>query len=512
MLSIGLGLCANLACAQGPFGGGDRGGGGQGSFGGGNRGGSGGGDRGSFGGGDRAGGSRGGPGGGFGGDPGGGFGGGPGGGFGGGFRGGPGGGMGGPPGGGFGGPGGFSPADMLSRFDRNGDKMISPDEAEGPARFFLDRLAQNNPKIDLKKPVPLATLASEMERMRTERGGGPPPGAPGSGQGGPGSTSSSTAVIEPLVPGFDLPDLPLPPPGFGAAAEAPALNVKVEERDLREAEDRIKRYDKNGDGYLSKDEMSGGRWSEDPMQFDRNRDSRLNKAELAVRYAQRRLAESQQNSRDGRDRGGDSRSRMASTFGQGGGFGGAPGEMRRGDGQSQNTEKPVDRFGGAKSLKMVSGKDRVASLPGLPGWFAQKDADGDGQVMMSEYESNWDEAKIQEFTSFDSNSDGLITADECLAGIKKGIKSSAIASAPSVTTATSTGPSVASATAGLSAAPGSVELEWAKAQVKKYDKSGDGKLTPDEWASMYIKPTGADVNSDGVITVEEYAAFRTKKK
>ncbi len=82
--------------------------------------------------------------------------------------------------GGFGGFGGgsFSPIDMLRRFDRNGNNMLDPDEMEGPARFFVDRMAQNNPRIDMNRPIPLDRLAGEMDRMRQERMGGSMPGMP----------------------------------------------------------------------------------------------------------------------------------------------------------------------------------------------------------------------------------------------------------------------------------------------------------------------------------------------
>ncbi len=173
--------------------------------------------------------------------PGGGFGGGmPGGGFGGGF-----GGM----RGGDRGGGGFNPVDMLTRFDRNNNKMIDPEEAEGPAKFFLERLAQSNPKIDLKRPVPLDVLTKEMEKLR----------------GGPGAMEESSkgpAKPELLVPDFSLDSEPPTVQGFGSTSTM--FNVKVEERDLKEAEERIRRYDRNNDGILSKEEIEGNRWSDDP--------------------------------------------------------------------------------------------------------------------------------------------------------------------------------------------------------------------------------------------------------
>ena len=74
-----------------------------------------------------------------------------------------------------------------------------------------------------------------------------------------------------------------PPPGFGT--EGAATAVKVTDADLRDANERFQRYDENKDGFLDKNEISRGRWNEDVLAFDQNRDGRLTPAELAARYA-----------------------------------------------------------------------------------------------------------------------------------------------------------------------------------------------------------------------------------
>lgn len=458
----------------------------------------GGGDRGSrgggggFGGGGFPGGGGGFPGGGFpgGGMPGGGMPGGgmPGGGFGGGF-----GGMRG--GGDRGGGGGFNPADMLSRFDRNGNKMIDPEEAEGPARFFLERLAQSNPKIDLKKPVPLDVLTKEMEKMR----------------GGPGATeeaSKGPAKPELLVPDFSLDSEPAMVEGFGSTSTK--FNVKVEERDLKEAEERIRRYDRNNDGILSKEEIEGNRWSDDPMQYDRNGDGKLSKSEMAVRNAKRRIDEqtAQANPQQGGDRG-------RGGFMFGGMQGGAPGAMGGAGGWSKpeaanarkDKDEEKDRFGDAKSYRMKSVKEKIDGTKGLPDWFARSDANGDGQVLVSEYSSSLTAETLAEFQKFDLNDDFIVTVKECLAAVKNGAKSSSSTSSATSSSSASVVPS-----SGAPASSGSADLEWAKRLFDRYDKNKDGRLTPDEWSSMITKPDGADSNGDGAITVEEYAEFRSKKK
>lgn len=414
---------------------------------------------------------RGGDSGGRGGPPGGGFGGPPGG-----FS-----GRGGPPGGDSGGRGGFDPSAMIRRFDTNGNNLIDPSEAQGPAQFFLQRMAQNNPKIDLSKPVPIDMLTDEIEKMR----GGGGRGSDSSGGGTPASTEP-----ELLVPDFSLETELTPPEGFGATSSV--FNVKVEERDLKEAEERMRRYDRNRDGRLTKDELQSGRWSDDPMVYDRNRDGKLTTSELAVRYANRRASEEQRRAGDtnsGGDRGGWSRSGGDSQWGRGG------------DRGQEERKEEVKRFGDAKSYRMTpAGESKPA---GLPDFFARSDANADGQVMMNEFSSSWDVETLNEFLKWDLNNDGVIIPSECLIAVENGARAGL-----STASSSSRGSSASPSAGNLSA----TEMDWAKRQIGRYDTNGDGQLTPKEWENMILKPIGADTSGDGVITAEEYAAFRAKKK
>ncbi|OYW12966.1 MAG: hypothetical protein B7Z55_17640, partial [Planctomycetales bacterium 12-60-4] len=361
------------------------------------------------------------------------------------------------------------------------NKMIDPEEAEGPAKFFLERLAQSNPKIDLKRPVPLDLLTKEMEKMRGGPGGGPEP------QSGP-------AKPELLVPDFSLDSVPPVVEGFGSTSSM--FNVKVEERDLKEAEDRIRRYDRNNDGILSKEEIEGNRWSDDPLQYDRNGDGKISKSEMAVRYAKRRTDEQAAQAKP--QPGG----RGGFMFGGAPGFPGAPGGgWSRPENANARAEKEEvkDRFGDAKSYRMKTVKEKTDGTKGLPDWFARSDADGDGQVLVSEYSSSLTAETLAEFQKFDLNNDFIITAKECLAAVRNGASSSSKSSSSS---STSSSASVEPSTSGTTSS-GSVNLDWAKRQVDKYDKNKDGKLTVDEWSSMTVKPDGADANGDGAITAEE---------
>ena len=61
------------------------------------------------------------------------------------------------------------PTDFLRRVDENGNGMIDPSEMEGRMGSFIRRMAENNPRIDLSRPIPIDRLSSEFDRMREER-------------------------------------------------------------------------------------------------------------------------------------------------------------------------------------------------------------------------------------------------------------------------------------------------------------------------------------------------------
>ncbi|MCG8651486.1 MAG: EF-hand domain-containing protein, partial [Pirellulales bacterium] len=201
---------------------------------------------------------------------------------GGGFRGG------GPPGGSFrggdrGGRSGFDPSSFLNRLDTNGNGVLDPQEQQGPAQFLIGRIQQVDPSVKPGQPIPLKKITEGFEKMRAEREGQSPSTSSRSS-----SSADQALTVELLVPGFGLEEEPTPLMGFGATAEM--LSVVVTEADEREAAERMRRYDRNRDGYLTKDELSS-RFAGNPMDFDRNRDGKLSQSELAVRYARRREGE-----------------------------------------------------------------------------------------------------------------------------------------------------------------------------------------------------------------------------
>jgi hypothetical protein len=169
--------------------------------------------------------------------------------------------------------------------DANGNGILDPSEQQGPAQFLIGRMAQSDPSIKAGQPIPLKKITDGFQKMREQRDPGSSRSTP---QAGSSSPSDDSLTPDLLVPGFGDEVDPSLLMGFGAAAEM--LAVEVTPADERESEERMRRYDRNRDGFLTKDELSS-RFAGNPMDFDRNRDGKLSVSELAVRYARRREGE-----------------------------------------------------------------------------------------------------------------------------------------------------------------------------------------------------------------------------
>ena len=191
---------------------------------------------------------------------------------------------------------------FISRLDANNNGQLDPNE-QGRARPFLERIARETGGLDLNRPIPLQSLASKIQQM--QGGGGSDQSrdrsrsrdrgsSPARNSGDRRYDDDAASAAEGLVPGFnEIPEDLIPPVGFGSKAEY--LNVDVIQADFDEADNTIKRYDRNRNGVLEQDEIRNAKWIYgNPMNQDRNGDGKLTKSELAVRYSIRRDTQSAQ--------------------------------------------------------------------------------------------------------------------------------------------------------------------------------------------------------------------------
>ncbi len=266
---------------------------------------------------------------------------------------------------------GFDPTFILRRMDRNGNGMLEPEEMQGRGGDFLRRFLGDD-IVRSRRPLRIESLGEAIRRRMQSRGGFSRDSSSRFSRGG------SIPEDEPLVPGFEVEEEPQPVLGFGVSDEK--FNVKVTEEDLRDAERTLARYDANRDGILDQREIARGRWSDPPSVTDRNRDGKLTKSELALRYALRRKA------REERGDGGSSRS---------------------------SSDRGSSRFGGSSGSRFSRGGffrggssgDRIAMI--TDGVMRRYDSNGNGVLEKSE----WSNFRTDP-SAADTNRDDKITREE----------------------------------------------------------------------------------------------------
>jgi len=196
-----------------------------------------------------------------------------------------------------------------------------------------------------------------------------------------------------------------PAVGWAARAGAPfAADANISDgpstKIVRYAERLLARYDTDGGGTLSPaewDSMSGR-----PVVMDRNQDGQITLAEMIVHireYARYRrlghagLTDSVASSPE-RDKAAD---RLVMTA--------------ENDGQAGAGAAISERSGNERPDAPYYVPDKL--LPSnLPGWFSQRDRNGDGQLSQAEFAPTQSLGAIQAFEQLDTNQDGLLAPRE----------------------------------------------------------------------------------------------------
>lgn len=385
----------------------------------------------------------------------------------------------------------FDPTRILERIDRNDDGILQPDEMDGRARGFIERLAGER---DLSKPIPIKELAEAIEERRRSRDRDDDDNRDRDDRDrdrrdrdrddrGRDSRSSSEKQEEPLVPGFGTQTEEEAPmvPGFGveAAAGQPNLEAEYGERVVEYVEERLlERYDKNKSGALEREEWESVPWGSDPNESDANRDGVLSKAELAARTQQRWSS---------RSRGGRSSwSRRSSSS-----------SSRDSDNSSSpNVDGRIRRY--AESLLKQYDKNKNGVL--------EKD--------------EWSRMRGSP-SEADRNGDGVLTQDELAVRLANYSRRSGSSRSSS---RTSSGPSYSSGPRVTKGNGKSYRFTTTAERLPKglpswftrSDADGDGQVMMHEYASVWSSSkvsefTKYDLNRDGVVTPEECLQAEKKR-
>jgi EF hand len=193
------------------------------------------------------------------------------------------------------------------------------------------------------------------------------------------------------------------------------------------AKSLVKQHDKNGDMML--DEAERRELRGPAASADLNDDGTITIDEIVARLSNRGLPSATRGTEDRGARRSETESaeraapERRSLFGSGRGErrDRASGDESRGSGEAATSHRVLrgtawgaGADGEAKdqrrSYRFTPAAEKLPS--GLPGWFKSRDANGDGQVAMSEYARSWSARLVAEFRRYDTNDDGIITAKE----------------------------------------------------------------------------------------------------
>lgn len=196
------------------------------------------------------------------------------------------------PGGRFGGRGGppgrgFDPSEMLRRMDTNNNGMLEQNEVSDRARGFISRMAEGS-GIDMNRPISIERLGKAFEERRREREREYQRDRDRRREADRKKEQEDNLEVK----GFELDEEYPPVPGFDIPFDSPLLAAgpledRYDEKIIERTERAFRYYDRNRDGILDKEEISRGRWSDDPYAHDLNKDGKLSKVEMCERYAKR---------------------------------------------------------------------------------------------------------------------------------------------------------------------------------------------------------------------------------
>jgi subtilisin-like proprotein convertase family protein len=328
-------------------------------------------------------------------------------------------------------------SEWVRRLDANSNGYIEPSELSDRSRSFFDRFARDS-GIDLDRANSISRLEEAARRYFESRNRDS-------------STPSQTPQVTSTIKGFAPDDGRMVLPDFGS----PQVRYPYTKNHLTDAQELLSRYDRNRDGVLTFDEIDPSRWrGPSPQDCDLDRDGKLILTELAQRYSRRealdkqaeiinRFASSQNQSamstsssgvRRPDERGGYEGGPRGASQADRGSRALAYSIIERFDSNKNGTLEPremasvgidiaksdynrdgrVDRneLGDYLFQEMEREGNDMSEL--LPTWFFERDLNDDGQIEMAEFTDQWDADKTDEFSIYDANRDGIITADEIL--------------------------------------------------------------------------------------------------
>lgn len=239
-------------------------------------------------------------------------------------------------------------------------------------------------------------------------------------------SAPATPLLDP-VPAAETPQIPAailgdgnrPAPMVRPLGESPAGKI------VRYAESVIRKHDANGNGRLEEQEWRGV--AGNPQEADLNHDGTITQDELVLRivvygrHRSLRLVNPAARSAAGLGVTDDEASSGDPNLTGLSPTGDSPGTFRADAGAGSSNRADLDaeraREQARRSRQFYIPRDRLPA--GIASWFIDRDADGDGQITMREFSANWSADVAAQFSAYDRNGDGVVTAAESVAAAPK---------------------------------------------------------------------------------------------
>ena len=362
----------------------------------------------------------------------------------------------------------------LSGLDKNGNQRIDPEEMSGRSREWFRSLGlDTNRSVRIRDVIRLQERKSSERQRRRDR-------------------EKADKNFSNNVPGFQetLPETEQMQ-GFGFEHSNLLENSKSNKVGrnqysssvIRQADDTLRRYDRNKNGVLEREEIERGRWSNPPWtDSDTNKDRRLSRNELLERYKRRESnwsgSSSSSRSRFGRSSSNRSSSSRSSNW-----------RSNSSGSYSSYTKRSSSRSGSSSS-------DNNSYYPKyVKGIIAKYDKNKDGLLSSSELSKMSRAPK-----NADTNKDGKLSYDEMLNHYTKGSSSKSSSSSRS-----STGSRF-----------GKSRGSYSSRSFSSNDKNRDGQIAmhefTDKWDDEILNEFNRlDQNGDGFISKHEFDASKGKK-
>ncbi len=390
----------------------------------------------------------------------------------------------------------FNLEEYLIKKDVNKNGRIEPEELSDNAKNMLKKMG-----FDDSRSNSIKRIMGKVNNDRKEQA----------------DKSSSKSANTPArkVPGFGVENKEAAAgvTRFGASAtgtggrgkNAAKFSDSVNER----VQSTLDRYDKNKDGSLDKKELSDARWgSPPPEQNDTNRDGRLSRDELAVRYQSReqqyqkarsssRPTSTKSNPTRSNSRDSDRRSRDRESFRSSGGSSSTSSNRSRSSSPSRTSTSSSS--GSSPEASRAKYEKYAESL------VSQYDTDKDGKLSSDETKK-----MRRPPAGADADKDGFITKDELVGSLSNTSKPSTPA-AKSDSKASDSGRSRSPRSresSGSESRPSS--RGGSSSSFDSLDENADRQIQMHEFSKKWDDKTvdefyEKDKNGDGVITSQEWS-------